>query len=139
MTVIFAYDCCRYLISFMYFFFDIKSRLSAVIFYRNHTFCIIFQIKDYFFFIYTDYSPCKNIAFFYCFHRLFQFFFIIFHWFSHDISFSFTFFLLYYNTKNKKSPKIGLYKRGVPRQWFTGAIIMKKFMCNEEHYNVCFV
>jgi len=27
----------------------------------------------------------------------------------------------------------------VPRQWFTGAIIMKKFMCNEEHYNVCFV
>jgi len=24
----------------------------------------------------------------------------------------------------------------VPRQWFTGAIIMKKFMCNEEHYNV---
>ena len=22
-------------------------------------------------------------------------------------------------------------KRGVPRQWFTGAIIMKKFMCND--------
>ena len=29
-----------------------------------------------------------------------------------------------------------IIKRGVPRQWFTGAIIMKKFMCNEEHYNV---
>ena len=41
--------------------------------------------------------------------------------------------------KIKKAPKIGAYKRGVPRQWFTGAIIMKKFMCNEEHYNVCFV
>lgn len=29
-----------------------------------------------------------------------------------------------------------LIERGVPRQWFTGAIIMKKFMCNECHYNV---
>ena len=28
--------------------------------------------------------------------------------------------------KIKKAPKIGAYKRGVPRQWFTGAIIMKK-------------
>ena len=42
----------------------------------------------------------------------------------------------------KKTPVIrifrtkGAIKRGVPRQWFTGAIIMKKFMCNEEHYNV---
>lgn len=36
----------------------------------------------------------------------------------------------------KKAPEKEARIRGVPRQWFTGAIIMKKFMCNEEHYNV---
>ena len=43
----------------------------------------------------------------------------------------------YLQLNSKKAPWFReLYKRGVPRQWFTGAIIMKKFMCNEEHYNV---
>lgn len=31
----------------------------------------------------------------------------------------------------KKAPEKEARIRGVPRQWFTGAIIMKKYMCND--------
>ena len=84
-SVVFAHYCRRYLVSRMYFFFQIESRFPAVILSRDHSFRIIFKIKDHFFFVDTYYSPCKNISFFYFFHGLLQFFFIIFHSFSHNI------------------------------------------------------